>query len=294
MFSVWVMSSESREEMFRRKREMEALSLVLEKLINDEPIDSMQGDKDTLPSKIRHQMIRLSDKMRGNEEQLIKDRDEIKGLISEIAHQLRNPLANMEGYLQLLEEGAGSRERESAYIDAIAVSERRIRFLTESFIKMARLESKVIQIKKESADLKKTLLRSILQVQGAAVEKKIDIRLQMDENLRIPHDANWLSEAVFNLLDNSIKYSSSSSYVDMKAEVNEMFAEISVTDSGMGIEQGEENLIFQRFYRGKKVTSQEGFGLGLYLAREIVLQHQGFMKVTRLKEGMKISIFLPA
>lgn len=273
---------------------MEALSLVLEKLINDEPIDSMQGDKDTLPSKIRHQMIRLSDKMRGNEEQLIKDRDEIKGLISEIAHQLRNPLANMEGYLQLLKEGAGSRERESAYIDAIAVSERRIRFLTESFIKMARLESKVIQIKKESADLKKTLLRSILQVQGAAVEKKIDIRLQMDENLRISHDANWLSEAVFNLLDNSIKYSSSSSYVDMKAEVNEMFAEISVTDSGMGIEQGEENLIFQRFYRGKKVTSQEGFGLGLYLTREIVLQHQGFMKVTRLEEGMKISIFLPA
>lgn len=280
--------------MFQRKREMEALSLVLEKLINDEPIDSMQGDKDTLPSKIRHQMIRLSDKMRGNEEQLIKDRDEIKGLISEIAHQLRNPLANMEGYLQLLEEGTGSRERESAYIDAIAVSERRIRFLTESFIKMARLESKVIQIKKESADLKKTLLRSILQVQGAAVEKKIDIRLQMDENLRISHDANWLSEAVFNLLDNSIKYSSSSSYVDMKAEVNEMFAEISVTDSGMGIEQGEENLIFQRFYRGKKVTSQEGFGLGLYLTREIVLQHQGFMKVTRLEEGMKISIFLPA
>ena len=50
-------------------------------------------------------------------------------------------------------------------------------------------------------------------------------------------------------------------------------------------------MIFQRFYRGKKVTSQEGFGLGLYLAREIVLQHQGFMKVTRLKEGMKISIF---
>ena len=177
--------------MFRRKREMEALSLVLEKLINDEPIDSMQGDKDTLPSKIRHQMIRLSDKMRGNEEQLIKDRDEIKGLISEIAHQLRNPLANMEGYLQLLEEGAGSRERESAYIDAIAVSERRIRFLTESFIKMARLESKVIQIKKESADLKKTLLRSILQVQGAAVEKKIDIRLQMDENLRIPHAVSY-------------------------------------------------------------------------------------------------------
>ena len=84
----------------------------------------------------------------------------------------------------------------------------------------------------------------------------------MDENLRIPHDANWLSEAVFNLLDNSIKYSSSSSYVDMKAEVNEMFAEISVTDSGIGIEQGEENLIFQRFYRGKRLPARKALDWG--------------------------------
>ena len=62
-------------------------------------------------------------------EQLIKDRDEIKGLISEIAHQLRNPLANMEGYLRLLEEGAAAESGSQPHIDAIAVSERRIRFL---------------------------------------------------------------------------------------------------------------------------------------------------------------------
>ena len=272
---------------------MEELSLVMEKLINGESVSGILCDEDTLPSKIKHQIIRVSDKMRGNEEQLIKDRDEIKGLISEIAHQLRNPLANMEGYLQLLGDDTCSREQRLSYIEAIAASERRIRFLTESFIKMARLESKVIQIKKEATDLKRTLLRSILQAKGAADEKKIDIRLHMEDNLKIPHDGNWLSEAVFNLLDNSIKYSPENSSIDITAHINEMFAEISVKDLGMGIEPGEENLIFQRFYRGKKISTQEGFGLGLYLTREILLQHQGFMKAVRQDKGLKISIFLP-
>ena len=279
--------------MFQRKKEMVVLSEALEKLINGEPAGQVLHDADTLPSKVEHQILRLSDKIRGQEEQLTKDRDEIKGLISEIAHQLRNPLANMEGYLQLLEEEGNSREQELSYVEAIAVSEKRIRFLTESFIKMARLESKVIQIKKESTALKGTLLKSILQARAGAEEKGINIRLQMDESLQIDHDANWLSEAVFNLLDNSIKYSPDHSNIDITARMNEMFAEIAVRDFGMGIEQGEENLIFQRFYRGKKITSQEGFGLGLYLTREIVLQHQGFMKVSVQEQGLKISIFLP-
>ncbi len=279
--------------MFQRKKEMEAFSEALEKLINGEPADQILHDADTLPSKVEHQILRLSDKIRGQEEQLTKDRDEIKGLISEIAHQLRNPLANMEGYLQLLEEEGNSREQELSYMEAIAVSEKRIRFLTESFIKMARLESRVIQIKKESTVLKGTLLKSILQARAGAEEKGINIRLQMDESLQIDHDANWLSEAVFNLLDNSIKYSPDHSSIDITAQMNEMFAEIAVRDFGMGIERGEENLIFQRFYRGKKITSQEGFGLGLYLTREIVLLHQGFMKVSVQEQGLKISIFLP-
>lgn len=280
--------------MFQRKKEMEVLSQALEKLISGESADQILRDEDTLPSKVEHQILRLSDKIRGQEAQLTKDRDEIKGLISEIAHQLRNPLANMEGYLQLLEEEGNSREHQLSYIEAIAASEKRIRFLTESFIKMARLESRVIQIKKEAAPLKDTLLKSILQAEAGAEEKGIMIRLQMDENLQIAHDVNWLSEAVFNLLDNSIKYSSPNSYIDIEVRCNEMFAEISVRDFGMGIEKGEENLIFKRFYRGKKITNQEGFGLGLYLTREIVLQHQGFMKASALEQGMKISVFLPA
>lgn len=278
--------------MLQKKKIVETISAELERLINDQPLEQPVST-DTLPAKVQHQILRLSDKMRGNEEQLSRERDEIKELISEIAHQLRNPLANMEIYIDLLKEGDCTREDQLFYIEAIESAEARIQFLTESFIKMARLESRIIQIKKERLNIESTLLQSILQVKSAAEEKELTINLKVDGKLEIRHDPNWLGEAVYNLLDNSVKYSPKGSAVNIEVTRNEMFVRISVRDFGMGIEPEEENLIFQRFYRGKKVTTQEGFGLGLYLSREIVMHHDGFMKVNREEEGLRVSIYLP-
>lgn len=278
--------------MFRTKNTVKNISRELENLINDVPLKP-PASKDTLPAKVQHQLMRLSDKMRGNEEKLSRERDEIKGLISEIAHQLRNPLANMESYIELLKDTSCDREEQILYLAAIEAAEERIRFLTEGFIKMARLESRVIQIKKESMNLKETILQSVIQAESAAEKKSMYIDLVMEGDLQVCHDANWLSEAVFNLLDNSIKYSPEESQIHISVTKNEMFVQIAVRDYGMGIEAEEENLIFQRFYRGKKVTTQEGFGLGLYLAREIVMHHDGFMKAKREEKGLRISIYLP-
>ena len=140
------------------------------------------------------------------------------------------------------------------------------------------------QINYENADFK------VLSNMAAPM---VDVYKRQEQDLEIDHDPNWLGEAVYNLLDNSVKYSPENAVVDISITTNEMFTQISVRDYGMGIEAEEENLIFKRFYRGKKVTVQEGFGLGLYLAREIIMDHDGFMKAKREKKGMTISIYLP-
>ena len=307
------------QNLSKSRKEMEELSASLESLINGEEPALDRVSEDTLPSKIRSQILRLNDKMRGSEQALLQEREEIRGLIADTAHQLRTPLANMESYLSLLKADLERRtgtsesirmEDQAYYIRAIAESEEKIRFLTESFIRMARLENGIIQIRKDSRDMEGTLLGSILQAKKAADEKQIEIRLTMsgesgrtkktsgrekgkEAGSAVLHDPQWLGEAVFNLLDNSIKYSPEDSTIYVSTVKNEMFFRIEVRDEGTGIEEGEENLIFRRFYRGKHVNGQNGFGLGLYLSREIVQRHGGFMKVKRLEPGLSVGIYLP-
>ena len=279
--------------MFQKRKEMEIISRALEDLINGKTLEIALPNQDTLPAKVQHQLVRLSDIIRGTQEKAWKERNQIKELIAETAHQLRNPLANMESYLELLQEEGISREEQEIYLEALCASETRIRFLTEGFIKMSRLENHIVQIKKEQEDLTATVLNSLLQVRKDAQEKKIVFSIQGEEALCVFHDARWLGEAVYNLLDNSVKYSPNGGKIEIKISKNEMFAQIAVRDFGVGIEHEELNLIFQRFYRGKRAENQPGFGLGLYLAREIVLQHGGFMKVKEKEKGLEISIFLP-
>lgn len=272
---------------------MEELSEALESLINGNDPGLEGLNDDTLPSKVKNQIQRLGDKMRGQEQALQKEREEIRGLIADTAHQLRTPLANMESYLTLLQKGEGNEEDREFCMQAILESEEKIRFLTEGFIRMARLENGIIQIRKEQGKLQETILAGILQVRAAAEEKSITVRLEMDEELEVSHDPRWLGEAVYNLLDNRVKYSPEYSEIVVTAEKNEMFVRIEVRDQGIGIDEGEESLVFRRFYRGNRASGSQGFGLGLYLAREIVMRHGGFMKLKRLEPGLSAGIWLP-
>lgn len=277
--------------MFRRRKEMEELSVALEKLINGEAVTFSQKTGDTLPSKVRGQLERLSGMIAYREQQMESEKEQIKSLISDIAHQLRTPLANAECYLELLAEIC--REDQKEYLRAIAESEQKIRFLTEAFIKMSRLESRIIQIKKENPFLYRTVLGCILQIQKTAEQKQLDVELDMEETIEVWHDPNWLGEALYNLLDNSVKYSPVGGKIRIRVKQDEMYTRILVRDYGTGILAEEENRIFQRFYRGKKADGQPGFGLGLYLAREIVQMHGGFLKATRKDPGLEVAVFLP-
>ena len=277
----------------QNRKEMEALSEALEKLINGEEPETAGISQDTLRSKVRSQILRLGEIMKAKDQALGKEKEEIRGLIADTAHQLRTPLANMESYLELLETMDWEEKERENYLLALRESQEKIRFLTEGLIKMARLESRIIQIRKEARDLQETLLESILQVKKEAEEKHIEIRLEMTEGEQAPHDRQWLGEAVYNLLDNSVKYSEEYGQILMTVVRNEMFTEIRVCDWGRGIEEGEENLVFGRFYRGKNVSGEKGFGLGLYLAREIVHQHGGFLRLKRQEPGLSVSIYLP-
>ena len=214
--------------------------------------------------------------------------------MAEISHQLRTPLANMESYLALLDDEIRVKSQKE-YLEAVKCSEEKIKFLTERFILAARMENNIIQIHKIPSDLKETVARAVFQVYKNAERKEIFIEVT-DERIdkcMLGHDVNWLSEAVYNLLDNSVKYSPKNSCINIFLRTNEMFSEICVEDEGIGIEKDEENKIFQIYYRGKNISGEEGYGMGLFITREIIKKHDGFLKAKRRKQGLSISIFLP-
>lgn len=196
--------------------------------------------------------------------------------------------------LTLLEDNRIEEAEKETYIKAVEKSENKLHFLIEKFIVAARLENQIIQIHKCDSNLKETVAQAVFQVRKKAEEKNINIIVQgKDADKKVIHDRNWLCEAIYNLLDNSIKYSPVSTDIVVTLISNEMFSEIRIEDSGTGIEKGEENKIFQLYYRGKNVSNEEGYGMGLFITREIVQKHDGFMKVKRKDSGLIMSIILP-
>lgn len=280
-----------------RERELEEIAGLTEKILNGQRIEASSSGEETLYAKIENRLVRVQESMQGRTDAAERSRDEIKRLISEIAHQMRTPLANVETYLGLMLDGLTeedlTEETAAEYADAMKRSAEKLHFLAENFIKMSRLEHHIIQIRKEDADILRIVRNALGQIHSQAEEKGIAFEVTLPGAAACLHDPNWLGEAVYNLLDNAVKYSLPDGRVEVTVSVNEMFLKIQVRDFGIGIEPGEENALFQRFYRGKRVTDQEGFGIGLYLAREIVNLHGGFIAVRRMREGIMMEIDLP-
>lgn len=295
---IYIRQRKLRMEELRKAAAMTEDILAGRRLCTSTPGDEL------LLARIENQLVRIHEMLDGRRKEAEKSRDEIQKLISEIAHQMRTPLTNIESYTGFLknmietsEQNPGEEESESndkmQYVSALEESERKLHFLVDSFVKMARLEQHIIQIRKNEKNLLKTIQNTFGQIQNRAEEKQIRFHITMPKQAVCVHDSNWLSEAVFNILDNAVKYSEPGGTVEVSLKQNEMYMKLQVRDYGIGIEEGEENQIFRRFYRGRRVTVQEGFGIGLYLAREIINLHGGFMTVKRMDPGLLVEINLP-
>ena len=127
-----------------------------------------------------------------------------------------------------------------------------------------------------------------------AEKKEIAVSVDCPEDLTVSHDSKWTSEALFNLLDNAVKYTPAGGKIAVSVVLWEMYVEVKVTDTGKGISESNQAAIFRRFYREEEVHEQQGVGIGLYLAREIVTRQGGYIKVvSEPGKGSEFSIMLP-
>lgn len=203
-----------------RQKELKLLAECMEKILREEKIRETKAGEETLYARLESRLVRIQEMLNGRTEAAEKSKDEIQKLISEIAHQMRTPLANIRTYQELLEEewsktGTKTDENVDNYLNAMRSGEQQLEFLTEGFVKMSRLEQNMIQIRKEETDLLKTVRNCLGRIQKQAEEKRIAFRIELLQEVNCPHDANWLGEAIDNILDNAVKYSQIGGTIEM-------------------------------------------------------------------------------
>jgi signal transduction histidine kinase len=220
------------------------------------------------------------------------ERDETRTLIADISHQTKTPLSNILLYTQLLEERDLPADCREA-LEALENQAEKLRFLIESLVKLSRLETGIISVTPVPNAVSSLLRAAGEQIALKAARKGVSLTVEPCEIIAV-FDSKWTGEALYNLVDNAVKYTPPGGHVTLSAVEYELFCRIDVADTGIGVAEAEQGQIFQRFYRSPAVAEEEGVGVGLFLARSIVSAQGGYLKLSsELGRGSTFSLFLP-
>ncbi len=221
------------------------------------------------------------------------EKDKIKTLIADISHQTKTPVSNLLLHSELLKEEPLPESAKDS-VEAIHAQSEKLRFLIDALVKLSRLENGIISLSPRRGPLLPMLQNASGQFLQKAGKKGLYLKLNNTAaDISACYDPKWTAEAICNLLDNAIKYTQNGG-ITISVLGYELFARIDIADSGTGIPYEEQAKIFSRFYRCEGAKDEEGVGIGLYLAREIISGQGGYIKVTSAEgKGATFSVFLP-
>lgn len=264
----------------RLRREVDQFAAEMEQSLDAVIAGHAEAEvlEDSLFAKLQEKLLRTNHIFALREQKNKKEREQLQSLISDISHQSRIPIANQRIYLDLLAEEAHSEEGMQA-LDSLAHQTGRLQFLMESMIKLSRMESGIIQIRKKPQDLMETIRKAVAGIVVEASKKNQQLSVDGPTQLTVMHDAKWTTEAIGNVLENAVKYTDEDGQIRVTVRRQEIFTVVEVTDTGRGIAAERQAQIFGRFYREPEVHERPGIGIGLYLTRKIMEAQDGYVDV---------------
>ncbi|WP_392486075.1 histidine kinase dimerization/phospho-acceptor domain-containing protein [Haloimpatiens sp. FM7315] len=201
-------------------------------------------------------------------------------LIASVSHDLKTPLTSIINYVNILKEGSVSDSDRKKYIDILDKKSQRLKYLIEDLFEASKVSSGSIELNIEKVDIASLLRQSLGELNQKIEESSLTFRLNIPkEPIYLSLDGKRTWRVFENLIVNAIKYSQSNSrvYIDMiddEDKVEIIFKNISSYEMNFDAKE-----IFERFKRGDKARSTEGSGLGLSIAKSIVLLEKGNMKI---------------
>ena len=275
---------------FKHLKMLDRLDLMLDMAAQNEFSESEFSESRL--SKTESKMCRYLSAGKTSLRQINSEKDAIKSLISDISHQTKTPISNILLYSELLCDIDGMNKKTKTLAENIKAQTEKLNFLIGSLIKISRLENGIVSLSPKENSIGELLKN--LDFENKAKLKNIDLQINKNTDMTAVFDLKWTAEAISNIVDNAIKYTQNGGAVRVSAASYEMFAKIDISDNGIGIIEEEIPKIFARFYRSQNVCDEQGVGIGLYLAREIISRQGGYIKVSsNVGKGSKFSVFIP-
>ena len=247
---------------------------------------------ETAVSALEARMARLLHGSAAANRALSREQAAVQSLISDISHQARTPMANILLYADLLEE-TDLTDAQRARLTPLRDQAEKLRFLIENLIRSSRLETGILQLAPAAGSVDALMEQAAGEAGAAAAAKGVALTVQPGR-ADACFDPRWTPEALYNLVDNAVKYTPPGGSVVLSAALTDSFCRVDVADTGPGIPESEQAAIFGRFARGAAARGTEGLGIGLYLARQIAAGQGGYIRVKSAPgQGSVFSLYLP-
>ena len=230
-------------------------------------------------SNLKNDIYKMTIKLKEQSELLIKEKKYLEETLQDISHQIKTPLTSMYMINDILTNEKDENIKKEFLIKNKNQIER-IEWLVTSLLKLSRLESGTVKLKKEKISLKELIDKSIepinvlLELRNIKLTKNI-----IDVNLVV--DINWTVEALLNVIKNACEHTVDK--IEIVGSTNPLYTEIKIIDNGIGISKKDIKHIFERFYKGNH--NKESIGIGLNMSKKIINLQNGLIEVES-KEGV--------
>lgn len=219
-------------------------------------------------SNLKNNIYKMTVKLKEQTDNSKKDKVYLEETLSDISHQIKTPLTSMYVINDILSDDKIKPDVKKEFLIKNKNQLERIEWLVTSLLKMSRLDSGSVILKKKKVKCSELINKAIEPLKIPMELKNINLNIDINSNTYVNIDFNWTVEALINIIKNACEHTKESGIINITVKDNPIYTEFSIQDSGEGISKESLPHIFERFYKGKH--NKESIGIGLNMAKKII------------------------
>lgn len=264
----------------RERQRIQVLTAYLEQAnTGNAPVLSALGEDEI--SRLEDQIYKTVTYLYQTKEEAVRAKNEFARNLSNIAHQIKTPITAISLSVQTMEDKGSAEEKKRR--EQMTKQLTRLTHLEEALLLLARLDAGTLVLKREETDVYTLLMLAADNLQEIFAYWKVSVDIPEHGEMPVVVDQDWTMEAVMNLMKNCAEHSAGGR-VRCFYEQNPLYTEIRIQDDGAGFDREDLPHLFERFYRGRD-AAEGGIGIGLALAKELIMRQNGAIRARNLSEG---------